>query len=258
VVLSAKLNVIGKSVFSSCRALSHLDIPEGVVSIGQGAFYSCTNLAGIMIPDSVTSIGDEVFYSCSKLTSVMIPGSVTNIGNSAFRYCDGLTSVTIGDGVASVGDYAFARCSHLSRVTMGSGVTGIGFAAFADNFRLASVFFEGNAPTLVSTSVFNSSPATVYYLSGTIGWDVTFGGCPSLCWNPRIRHDDCFGFTSDRFGFTIVGTTNIPVVVETSTSLFSGLWTPIMTNYLGAAGSLYFSAPLSPNTGTRFYRIVRP
>ena len=258
VVLSANVKMIGKSAFSSCGALRHVDLPDGVISIGEDAFYSCTNLACIIIPDGVTSIGDEAFYACSKLTSVMIPGSVTNIGNSAFRYCNGLTRVTIGGHVANIGQYAFGGCSHLVSVTMGTGVTRLGYAAFANNSKLTSIFFEGDAPTLDGTYVFNSTPCTVYYLSGASGWDVTFGGRPSLCWNPRIQHDAGFGIGADRFGFTIAGTTNIPLVVETSTNLFSRCWTPVMTTNLGAAGSLYFSDPFSPNAATRFYRIVRP
>jgi hypothetical protein len=107
----------------------------------------------------------------------------------------------------------------------------------------------------------SANKATVYYLPGTTGWPIPpsrFYGRPAFLWNPAVQRDVSFGFVSDRFGFNISGTTNIPVVVETATNLTSGAWTPVLTNTLGSTGSFFFSDPASTNTPARFYRIVWP
>ena len=58
-----------------------------VTSIGENAFSTCFALTSINIPNSVKNIGDEAFYGCHGLTSIIIPESVTNIGNRAFYKC---------------------------------------------------------------------------------------------------------------------------------------------------------------------------
>ena len=80
-----------KSAISS--GLTHIVIPDSVISIGDRAFYRCTSLTSVVIPDSVTSIGNCAFDECTSLTSILIPDSVTSIGESAFLYCYSLTDV---------------------------------------------------------------------------------------------------------------------------------------------------------------------
>ena len=66
-----------------------------------------------------------------------------------------------------------------------------------------------------------------------------------------------FRVLSSPFGFTITGTTNIPVVVEASTNLRNGAWSPLQTCTL-TNGSVYFSDPQWTNYPARFYRIRSP
>ena len=61
---------------------------------------------------------------------------------------------------------------------------------------------------------------------------------------------------TNRFGFTITGTTNIPIVVEASTNFRSG-WTALQSLNL-TNGSFYFSDPQWTNYPRRFYRIRSP
>jgi hypothetical protein len=131
-----------------------------VTSIGDSAFFECISMTSISIPNSVTNIGRDAFGGCN-LTYVMIPDSVTNIGRFAFEFCLRLTSVTIGKGVTNVGKGAFQRCS-----------------------RLTKIYFKGNAPSIDEDSFAVNQSATIYYLSGTTGWDVTFAGHPTKLWKP--------------------------------------------------------------------------
>jgi hypothetical protein len=120
------------------------------------------------------------------------------------------------------------------------------------------VYFNGNAPNLGLFTVFNGdNDAIVYYLPGTTGWYTPFGGRPAVLWNPQIQTSASFRVLSNPFGFTITGTTNIPIVVEASTNLRNGAWSPLQTCTL-TNGSIYFSDPQWTNYPARFYRVRSP
>jgi hypothetical protein len=87
--------------------------------------------------------------------------------------------------VTSIGDCAFCRCGILTSVTIPNSVASTGNDAFAGCTSLTSVYFAGNAPILGGVNVFlDANNATVYYLAGTTGWGTTFGGRPTVLWNP--------------------------------------------------------------------------
>jgi hypothetical protein len=248
---------IGAWAFLGCTRLTTITLGNSVTSIGEGAFEGCNSLTGIAIPDSVTSIGDSAFYSCTSLTSVTIPNSVTTIGDYAFYSCWSLTSVIIPSSVTSIGNYAFWYCTNLTSVTIPNNVTSIGGEAFERCTSLPGVYFQGTPPSLGS-GVFSGDPASVYYSPGTTGWAATFGGLPTVLWNPQMPTDDAsFGVRTNRFGFTITGTTNLVVVVEANTSLQYPKWVPVGTNTL-TGGSSYFSDPRWTNIPARFYRLRSP
>ena len=122
-----------------------------------------------LVPFNYTTNNDTI--TITKYTgpggAVTIPSTinglpVTGIGDCAFCQCGILTSVTIPNSVVSTGDDAFAGCTSLT-----------------------SVYFAGNAPGLGGVNVFlDADNATVYYLAGTTGWGTTFGGRPTVLWNP--------------------------------------------------------------------------
>ena len=62
------------------------------------------------------------------------------------------------------------------------------------------------------------------------------------------------GVRTNQFGFNIIGTSNIVVVVEASTNLANPTWSPLRTNTL-TGGSAYFSDPQWTNYSSRFYRL---
>jgi hypothetical protein len=68
-------------------------------------------------------------------------------------------------------------------VIIPSSVASIGGDAFWDCTSLASVYFQGNAPT-VGSLAFSGDTATVYLLPGTTGWGTKFGGLTTALWSP--------------------------------------------------------------------------
>ena len=231
-------------------------ISNNVTCIGSYAFDRC-HLASVMISDSVTNIGNYAFEYCNSLTNITIGNGVNSIGSGTFEGCHYLTSVTIPNSVTSIGDNAFSFCG-LTNVTIGNGVTHIGVDAFEFCSNLKMAFFKGNKPISDSSVFTGDFNATVYYLPGTTGWGATFGGRPTVLWNPQVLTSDAsFGVRTNQFGFNIIGTTNIPIVVEACTSLGGDAWVPLQSVSL-TNGSFLFNDPQWTNYPGRFYRLRSP
>ncbi len=69
--------------------------------------------------------------------------------------------------------------------------------------------------------------------------------------------DASFGVQTNQFGFNIIGTNNLVVVVEACTNLANPIWSPVQTNILTGVSS-YFSDPQWTNYPARFYRLRWP
>jgi hypothetical protein len=77
-------------------------------------------------------------------------------------------------------------------------------------------------------------------------------------WNPLFQASGAnFGVHSNQFGFNIIGTANIPIVVEACSNFVSPVWTRLQTLKL-TNGSFYFSEPLQTKSPGRYYRISSP
>jgi hypothetical protein len=123
---------------------------------------------------------------------------------------------------------------------------------------LTSVSFKGNAPSFGANVFFGDDKAVFYCLPETTGWDAPIDGRPAKVWNPRIKSGDGnFGMKGKHFGFTIDGTANIPVVIESCTNLSKPAWVMVSTNIL-TGGSSCFRDPRETNASACFYRLRMP
>jgi hypothetical protein len=230
-----------------------------VIGVADRAFVDCTNVTSVTLPTSITNLGVCAFWGCTSLASAAVNGSLTSIGDFAFADCFSLTRVTIAPSVSSIGFGAFEFCASLTNVTITSTVTNIGGSAFYGCDSLTSVFFQGNTPAIPDDSVFGEADnATVYYVPGTTNWGPTFGGAPTVLWNPQAEASAAsFGVHTNRFGFNIIGTADIPLVVEACAGLSSGFWARLQSCTL-TNGSIYFSDPEWTSYPVRIYRIRSP
>jgi hypothetical protein len=257
VVLGTGVTNVGNFAFAYCTGLPAITVPNNVASIGVEAFYSCSNLVNAFIDSD--NVGDYAFSSCGNLGSVVFGNGVTNIGVGAFANCSGLASVTIPSSVTDIGGGAFSSCDSLTSVIIGSGVNRVGAGAFFNDYNLQAAYFQGDAPILTGIQELfqgaNAAVVKIYYLPGAVGWNSNFVGLPALLWNPVIQTTDgSFGLQSNCFGFNIIGTANIPIVVEASTNLANPTWAPLLTGTL-TNGAIYFSDPGWTNYPGRFYRV---
>jgi hypothetical protein len=79
-----------------------------------------------------------------------------------------------------------------------------------------------------------------------------------VLWNPQAQTGDgSFGVRTNRFGFNIIGSSNLVIAVEACTNLGNPVWSPVGINML-TEGSAYFSDPGWANYHSRFYRLRSP
>jgi hypothetical protein len=255
---------IGDHAFDYCPSLTSVTIPNSVLSMGDWSFTSCCGLTNVSIGNSIASIGAFAFDYCRSLTTIVIPDSVTSIRDGAgwvggaFGFCTSLTNVVLGKGLTNIGVYAFLECSGLTSVTIPASVEEIAANAFQGCTSLAGLYFQGSAPSIGNDGFLNNDNATILYLPGTAGWSATFGGRPTVLWNPKaLTRDVNFGVRQNRFGFSIAGTADIPLVIEATTNFASGEWVSLQSSTL-TNGSMYFTDPQWTNYPKRFYRIRSP
>ena len=157
--------------------LSAMLLPLSVCAIKEGDYYYIVSGGKATI-----TYFKHSYSGALSITNSLGGYPVTTIGNRAFRNRTSLTSVTIPDSVTSIGDYAFSNCKSLTSVTIPQHVKKIGSFVFYDCVSLTNILFTGNAPA-IGDCVFSSTPATVYYLSGTAGWASTIAERPAVLWN---------------------------------------------------------------------------
>ena len=191
-------------------------MPNSVTTIGNEAFSGCTKLTSVYFQgNSPTSFDFSVFAGDNIVTVYYLSGTTgwgpafagrptvmlnppiiyictTNNGNITITKYNGFGgTVTIPDTingltVTSIGSSSFDSCTTLTYVTIPKSVTSIESMAFNNCTSLINVYFQGNAPS-VGSDVFNGDVnTTVYYMAGTTGWGLTFGGRPSLLSQPSI------------------------------------------------------------------------
>ena len=281
---------IGGSAFFECSSLTNVTIPGSVADLGGTAFEDCSRLRSVTISNGVTSIGNYAFGLCADLANVTIPESVTNIGDAPFLECSALTNIfvdtanpaysslngilfdkaqatlvtypagrtnsvySIPASVTSVGMDALRGCVSLTSLTILGGVTSIGGTAFANCPSLKFAYFLGSAPPDAGNA-FYGTPATVYYLPGTSGWSATFGGVPTVLWDPQAT---AFTTVGGQFAFSIAGPTNATIVLEACTNLANAVWLPVSTNMLSSSGASSFNDLQWTNYPIRYYRFSAP
>jgi len=226
VIIPDSVTTIENGAFIQCTALTNVTIPNGVSYIGAGTFEECASLTNVMIPASVISIDDAAFAFCANLNAITVdlqnpfysstngvlfdksestliqfpgklggnytvPGSVTSIGVVAFAG-SAVTSVTIPSSVTNMGPSVFELCNSLTNATIPKGVTNMEYEMFTYCPNLISVYFYGNAPTVVMDPYFGptvfegDTNATVCYLPGTTGWSNTLPVFRRCSWRHSV------------------------------------------------------------------------
>lgn len=104
----------GYGMFSGCKSLVSVKLPDGIDCIDQEMFKGCESLKEIHIPDSVKYIWSDAFGGCTSLETVNLPNSIEDIGSFAFGNCKSLKNLIIGENIKSIHtDCSFEGCTSL-------------------------------------------------------------------------------------------------------------------------------------------------
>jgi hypothetical protein len=266
--LPGSVAIIGGDAFAS-TSLTNVDLPTGVIYIGNGAFLCCHSLTNVSIPSTVSGIGAQALDCCDNLTTITVDASnpfYSSVAGALFikdrtrliKYPAGRAGgYTVPNGVKVIEGLAFDGCAGLTSVVLPSSLITIEDYNFYNSASLAGLYFKGEPPTADFLFGAYSAPV-VYYLPGTTNWHSTFCNRPTMLWNPVVKNaDGKFGLTHNQFGFTITGTSNLPIVVAFCTNVTHPTWLPLQTCTL-TNGSIHFSDPDWTNYPTRLYRIRSP
>ena len=181
---------IGSSAFSSCSALTEVNIPASVTNIGSWVFDYCSALTAIhvtegntayssedgvlfnkdkttlvcypigktettyTVPATVTTIETSAFENCTALAQINLPNSLTDMASRTFYGCTSLTEVTLPDGVTKLTGFNFTDCSALEKVTLPEGITYIGSGAFKNCSALTELTVWAITPPTLGSDAF--------------------------------------------------------------------------------------------------------
>ena len=129
--LPENMTHIPKGFLQNCYALENFDMPEGLVSIGYGAFYYCKALKSINLPDTLESIGDYAFKYCDAFTEITIPSSVETYGKYIFSGCEELMTVNLPQDLKVIPEGLLCECGSIEYITLPENLEGIENSAFS-------------------------------------------------------------------------------------------------------------------------------
>jgi len=129
-----------------------------VASIGRRAFANCTNITAVDLNENVKFIGSEAFLDCHCLKEIRIHQNCDSISTRVFANCWSLEKITIPSGVISLDDGLFENCTNLTQV-----------------------YFLGDCPQFVSSSVFaGDKKVKIYHPAAGDNWEQSLAGVPVL------------------------------------------------------------------------------
>jgi len=183
VSILANIESISNFAFARNANLSHLILPNSVVSIGANAFTN-TALKSITFPASLQSIGANVFLGSpvetfttnssmeigsfdflkgSTLRNVQILGNVETIGSNAFDSATALSTITLPASLKTIGSEAFKNARSLTSITIPSGLLNIETNSF-DIERFTSLTYNGSNSSVLLTLQTFMAPG--YFVNG--------------------------------------------------------------------------------------------
>jgi hypothetical protein len=121
---------------------------EEVVAVEIGAFKNVFGLTHLTIPNNIISIGSNAFKRDEdveipeelKLKSISFGYGIYNIPSSAFENQDGLTTLEIPASIDSISENAFANCTSLTDVTFRNRYIEIDATAFTGCTTLTTIY----------------------------------------------------------------------------------------------------------------------
>lgn len=167
---------------------------RAVVGIGDKVFSKCKKLTGVTLPDSLTTIGKNAFYNCKNVRELVIPDSVKTIGKCAFYYFLNAKTIVVGKNVETIGYGGITVAESRDIVE-----------------KLESIYFLGNAPVFSGPRFYLHNTVNVYYHLGDTSWNHEFFDKlgSNLVWKPIHFFEGYFCTHCDALNPSFSGTAEI-------------------------------------------------
>jgi hypothetical protein len=270
---------IGSFAFSGCTGLTAItvDAANSAYSSSAGVLFdkSQTTLlqcpggrtGAYTVPASVALIVTYAFSDCGGLEGLYFQGNSPHFeagpplpgGTSPLHFTVYYRPGTTGwSAQVQTSGASFGMRSNSFGFTI-IGNSSLGVLVEACTNLAAQTWLTVTTNTLPGGSSYFSDvqcisyPRRFYRLRCT-----SFGGRPMALWDPQVQTSaPSFGVRTNRFGFNIIGTADIPIVLEACSNLANPAWVSLKTCTI-TNGSIYFSDPAWVNYPRRFYSIRSP
>ena len=208
------VKIIPEGLFTECKELTSVKLPNALTEVEGYAFRQCTKLESLSFPASVKKFGNSVFYGCLKLkkieicdlaawcnidfqygesnplstyaslflngkevTDLVIPSTVTEIKQYAFSYCTSIRSISTGENLQTIGIGAFLSCYNAETLSIGNSVTKIGNNAFKNCSGIETVSFGENINNIGNDAFYHCSALNRVDIANLSGWcSINFSG----------------------------------------------------------------------------------
>lgn len=153
----------GNSVFSDCKNLESIVIPNGIECLEENLFNSCTNLKTVILPEGLKTVGGGTFGGCKQLSEITLPNSITSIGGSAFYECASLREINIPNNIYQINTLTFYKCISLKSIDLPYGIQSIGINAFSECKNLISINIPISIKEIGALAFLNCSNLTINF-----------------------------------------------------------------------------------------------
>ena len=169
------------SLFTNCRKLKKVVLPEGLKRTGHYTFSGCWELEEINLPVSLMELGLELFKNCKKLKEIVIPKLVITVPPRCFFGCLNLTKVTLSVNIRRIDSQAFAY-TGITKIKFSKFLNCIGKSAFESCKKLQEVTFSKVKDLYIWNRAFANCGLRKVQLPEGLArtYDKCFAGCEYL------------------------------------------------------------------------------
>lgn len=160
---------IGKEAFYD-SSIAEAILPADCLELGEGIFSSCKSLRKVSLPEKLTTIPNEMFRGCHILTMDKLPSTLKTIGERAFYECYEV-AFDLPKTLVSIGDQAFEKTNMNGKKTdliIPENVTYLGYGAFRECDKYVSAELPTNFYYLTGGNFLPNSIKTLRLKSPTV------------------------------------------------------------------------------------------
>lgn len=128
--IGTNVKVIDKYMFSYCKGLEEVTLPDNITSVNLWGFRGCSSLKSVRLSEKLSQVGDYGFSECTSLDNVTFPASMTSVASNSFSDCTALRKLDLGQNLLIIGPSAFENDKALEGIEIPSTLYGLGVASF--------------------------------------------------------------------------------------------------------------------------------